>query len=424
MSRALKGYSWDPATKRAVFVRYVRGAKGKARRKRTVTAETEAEAATAWAVFDRELDSPEDWREVPTLATFVEAEWETIALHLRKATARTYRSAIRQHLLPALGQRRVSKITTARVKDFMATLRAKGLAPATVNGAVRVLKVLLHEAVERGAIEYYPVKQRVTLDAVAPLTLELSDDERTRFLAAFDDEVGFRKQLSHRRKQRAPTASRFYRVARPFGDTVDPDGAAAHILFTRFRELRPFFVLALETGLRRGDLHGLRWDQCDLERGWIHIEMMQKTRRRLDIPLSTAACESLEECRRYGVIDPHVFTEPGRGRPIDLGRIIRAFALAKAIAGITRRFRFHDLRHTAACRLVCLGVSLAVISKFLGHTSIRMTERYARVDLRALEEVRDAFNRQARQQLKSPDESSSARRDQPPGAHDQSISFD
>ena len=70
----------------------------------------------------------------------------------------------------------------------------------------------------------------------------------------------------------------------------------------------------------------------------------------------------------------------------------RAFLQAKRIAGITRRFRFHDLRHTAACTLASAGVSLQVIQKILGHTSIRMTERYVRVNDATVSEARRALD--------------------------------
>jgi integrase len=62
------------------------------------------------------------------------------------------------------------------------------------------------------------------------------------------------------------------------------------------------------------------------------------------------------------------------------------------MAGITRRFRFHDPRHTAACTLASAGVSLQVIPKILGHTSSKMTERYVRVNAAAVAEARRALD--------------------------------
>lgn len=65
-------------------------------------------------------------------------------------------------------------------------------------------------------------------------------------------------------------------------------------------------------------------------------------------------------------------------KPLSWTTIQRYFEIAKGVAGVTRRFRFHDLRHTFGSTLASRGVSLQVIAKALGHASVRMSERYAR----------------------------------------------
>jgi hypothetical protein len=67
--------------------------------------------------------------------------------------------------------------------------------------------------------------------------------------------------------------------------------------FRRFKEMKPLFVAALETGLRSADLLGLRWSSVDLSRGWIRVTV-EKTRRDAVIPISEARREALLECRR------------------------------------------------------------------------------------------------------------------------------
>ncbi len=67
---------------------------------------------------------------------------------------------------------------------------------------------------------------------------------------------------------------------------------------------------------------------------------------------------------------------------------------AKAIAGITRRFRFHDIRHTFASNLASAGVSLQVIARCLGHATTKMSERYARPDDASLQAVVTALDRE------------------------------
>jgi integrase len=90
-------------------------------------------------------------------------------------------------------------------------------------------------------------------------------------------------------------------------------------------------------------------------------------------------------------VSRHVFVNDDGTRVADI-TLRRAFLRAKRIAGITRRFRFHDLRHTAACTLASAGVSLQVIQRILGHTSSKMTERYVRVNDAAVAEARRALD--------------------------------
>jgi integrase len=72
---------------------------------------------------------------------------------------------------------------------------------------------------------------------------------------------------------------------------------------------------------------------------------------------------------------------------------LRYFALAKKLAGITRRFRFHDLRHSFASRHAAAGTPLQIIQKMMGHASIKMTERYSRVDVNAVKAAVRALDR-------------------------------
>ena len=72
----------------------------------------------------------------------------------------------------------------------------------------------------------------------------------------------------------------------------------------------------------------------------------------------------------------------------------RHFSIAKKLAGITRRFRLHDIRHTAASKMSSAGISLQIIAKVLGHSSTRMSERYARPDEVAIRQIVAAMDRQ------------------------------
>ena len=100
---------------------------------------------------------------------------------------------------------------------------------------------------------------------------------------------------------------------------------------------------------------------------------------------------ALEACRRRARFADMVFVDE-IGQPLPLTRIRRAFAIAKALAGITRTVRIHDLRHTFGSRLATEGVELLTISRVMAHKDVATTQRYARLQLRAFERVRDALN--------------------------------
>lgn len=128
---------------------------------------------------------------------------------------------------------------------------------------------------------------------------------------------------------------------------------------------------------------------------------MGKTKEEALVPISRLCREALEECRTPVVGYEHVFVtedpsadeEKPQWRRIPEVRVLRAFATAKKMAKITRRFRFHDLRHTFASTLASQGVSLQVIAKALGHTTTRMSERYARPSEEAIHKAAEAPDR-------------------------------
>lgn len=130
----------------------------------------------------------------------------------------------------------------------------------------------------------------------------------------------------------------------------------------------------------------------DLKNGWIRIDR-GKTRVSALIPLSRKCREALIECRRKRVISEFVFVTESL-RPYSANTIQRYFQRAKAIAGIDRKFRFHDLRHTFGSNLASAGVSLQVIARCLGHSTTKMAERYARPSEESLRAVVSALDQE------------------------------
>lgn len=131
-------------------------------------------------------------------------------------------------------------------------------------------------------------------------------------------------------------------------------------------------MLATSTGMRKGEILNLNWEQVDLVRDRITLHETKNGDRR-GVPLVGRARElvqGLASCRRHDT--NLVFPSPTVAQPVDISK---AWSTALAKAGITD-FRFHDLRHCAASYLVMNGATLAEVGVVLGHKSVQMTRRY------------------------------------------------
>jgi integrase len=401
----LSGFRFNARKKVAHFEVIVPGTRGGKRRRKTEEARDVVDATTKYHAFRKEVSEAEKGPAVPhTLRWYFETYWPKMKAALSEKGRSFVEQAMSARVLPHLGEMLLERINDAEVGDFVAALREKKYAPETINGSLSTLRKFLRDAVAREVIDKYPIRRRLPRQKVESLRLELSPEERTAFLAVFDDEEKFRKAL--------PQGHRFGKVVELADGTRrgGPDESlAAGYHFERFRELKPLFIIALETGLRHGDLLGLRWSSVNLRDGWVRVTM-GKTMEVATIPLSKLCREAIEECRARldareagkedGVVveirrrDPEALVlVDGDGKPVPEARLERAFATAKKLAKITRRFRFHDLRHTFASTLASQGVSLQVIAKALGHTTTKMSERYARPSEEAIRKAADALDR-------------------------------
>ena len=159
--------------------------------------------------------------------------------------------------------------------------------------------------------------------------------------------------------------------------------------------LRNIIITALHTGMRKGEIISLKWENVDLENNLITIDQTnaksKKTRR---VPVNSIMRKILLEQRLKSAGSEYVF-QSSKGTPyFRQDSLNRAFMLALSKAGI-KGLRFHDLRHTAATRMIESGASIVAIKEILGHSSLDMTMRYAHPNesLRsALEGLSDRFS--------------------------------
>lgn len=140
--------------------------------------------------------------------------------------------------------------------------------------------------------------------------------------------------------------------------------------------LRNIIVTALNTGMRKLEILSLKWEYIDLESNVIVIPQTNtKNRKTRRVPVSSALRKTLIEQKLMSGGSEFVFPSKD-SKNGHLSWLRRSFTTACRRAGI-QGLRFHDMRHTAATRLVEKGVHLHAVSKLLGHSAVKITERYS-----------------------------------------------
>ena len=157
------------------------------------------------------------------------------------------------------------------------------------------------------------------------------------------------------------------------------------LLASNFHYLYPFYLLALNTGMRKGELAGLCWDRVDFHlnqltvsrtRDRFELKETTKTSLKRIIPMNLVVRNMLFELMKKQMNSKFVFTEPD-GSPVEVHHIYRRFHQAQKKAGFNYLIRFHDLRHTFASQFVMHNGNIFDLQKILGHTKIDMTMRYS-----------------------------------------------
>lgn len=137
--------------------------------------------------------------------------------------------------------------------------------------------------------------------------------------------------------------------------------------------LKDIIIIALNTGMRRGEILNLKWGNMDLERKFIFVERTKSGKVR-NIPMNSLLENTLVGLWLRKADEEYVFWNTKSGKPIQ--DVKKSFKSACREAGI-ENLRFHDLRHTFATRLVESGVDIVTVAELLGHSSLRMTMRYS-----------------------------------------------
>ena len=269
---------------------------------------------------------------------------------VRPRTFIRYQQLIMSHAIPLLGRRPLPKLMPQDLQTLYAAKTNEGLAPRTVGHIHRVLHRALGDAVRWGLVP------RNVCDAVAPPRVvkkemrSLTIEESRKLLAAAGE---------------------------------DP--------------LEALYYLALTSGMRQGELLGLKWQDIDWVSGKLQVKRSiarvtgqgfvemepksAKSRRSLTLAVIAVGALKRHRARQFEARllvgsewnDRDFVFCNALGRPLEPQNILRrSFVPLLEKAGLPR-VRFHDLRHTAASLLLALGENPKIVQEILGHSQISLT---------------------------------------------------
>jgi integrase len=255
----------------------------------------------------------------------------------------------------------LTDINPFRIQNWRKEQIKRGLTAGGVNRPVSALKAMLNRAVEWGVIESNP------LNSVKPLKEDNKRD--TRYLSE-GEEKSLRDALDAREGLRRTDRENHNNWCRERSEETFPN------LDSTFTDhLKPIVLLALNTGMRRGELFNLMIADVDLKDGRVVVQgLSSKSGNSRFIPLTNEAKQILKDWIDQSAPEGLLFPSPVTGKRFNnINKSWQALIQSTDI----ENFRFHDLRHTFASKLAMRSVDLYVIKELMGHASIETTQRYA-----------------------------------------------
>jgi integrase len=274
--------------------------------------------------------------------TFAElvAQWYRAKIRSVKSqrTQANYKSDIRKHLLPFVGSIQIQKIERGHGDRLVELMKDANYAAKTINKLIGIFRQILNYAVDEQLLNVNPLTRYPSLKVPPRGDVFLMDKEIQQLL-----------------------------------------------VHNNHHWIYPILVIALNTGMRRGEILGLCWDRVNFETGFIEVtrnltrEGLQettKTNSKRIVPMNDAVRDILIELMTKQLHPKRVFVDDKR-QPIDVSHFTyRHFRPALQRAGL-RKVRFHDLRHTYASQYMIKGGNIYDLQKILGHSELKITSQYA-----------------------------------------------
>lgn len=286
----------------------------------------------------------------PSKIAFKQAceEWLQNHAQLKKqvSSIRSDTDMLRNHVYPLFGTRQLQDIEPGDINLFIGTLGRKGLKESTINKNLQLIRAIFNYFIRRRVLVFNPVSAVGLLKQVQPPYQFWHYEDVSRF-------------LNHAEAKYAGTADEVIGL---------------------------FYKVALNTGMRLGELIALQWCDVDLESKLIVarktycsksrvIKHTTKSGKLRHVPISDAIYNDLERARIGSQSSDYVFVQNGHYLDPDNFRS-RHFEKDVAESGV-QRIRFHDIRHTFASHFMMNGGALYELQAILGHSSTDVTQRYA-----------------------------------------------
>lgn len=258
----------------------------------------------------------------------------------RKRSWKRDEELYRLRISAKFGSRRLNQVTRQQIQSFHSSLTAEGLAPASANHHLKLIRRMLNLAIEWEMLEKNPA---------SGIKMFYEDNMTTEYMN--DEEL-----------------ARLLKVLK-----TDPRRSVCNIAL---------FLLA--TGARLNEALSAQWDQIDLDkRVWLIPASNSKSKRSRPVPLNDNAIDVLNQLDTKGSYAHLFINKRTKSKYVNIAKV---FGKLKIKAGLNS-LKIHGLRHQWASMLINSGSSLYIVQQILGHANPITTQRYAHLSIKSLHEA-------------------------------------
>jgi len=294
-----------------------------------------------------------------TLGGFIEHKYSPWVQQHLKGSEKTL-NRIKLHF-DFLYERSLSDVNAWVIEKWRSKRLKEGISKVTVNRDISDLKAALSKAVDWKIIDTHPLIEvkPLKVDKIGTVRF-LSDSEEKilrKALATRDDKIKTERVSANKwRKERG------YEELSDLRDSTYGD------------HLTPIVLLALNTGLRRGEIFNLKWEDINLRSKVLSVlGEGAKSGMTRHLPLNQESLNVIKKWKAQGTDYDLVFPGKAGKKLTEIKTAWRPLILNAKI----NNFRFHDIRHSFASKLVMKGAPLNTVRELLGHGDLKTTLRYA-----------------------------------------------